>query len=662
MQPSRLVRRALFLPLFFLLLLAPGYGQESASPRELYESGLEALEGDRLYEAVEAFSEAVAANPGYADAHIGLARAYGRLGELDQALGHAERARELAPLDSESLNTLAEIRIDLGNLDGARELYDAVLRRQPNNREARLGLAELSVATGNFDEAVQRYETVRRGAPRNRRALLSLALLWEQRGDRTVAERYLDLALRYHSDSAPVHLEAARYYLRRGSPQGARRHARIALQIRPDLPEARRVLASVAYSQGDYATARQAAEELLSENQRDETAWYIHSLAQYRLDDVEGALQSYRTALRLVPDAELLRLAFEDVLLDLPTDHEARSEAASYHFEEGRYFQEQNLFGRARAAYRRGLLLDPFAVDGRVAFAELFRFRGLEAKYLNELEVIASLASEVPRDIQDRIEVYSSLLEESVSAEWGVDQFTISREPLEIALYIPDMEGVSPRPEESRILAEALRRELLGYEMIDVPGEPVLVGTFAEAFDDARGSETDYFLMLDFESSDRAVALAAGVYVARTGTEVARVRVGRTGVDRIARTLISFGEDFVAGLPLAGTILERQGTRLLINLGEIHGLTEETTLLVVRPESVILASEEPVYTFPDSEILGTATVSRLDDLVAEATLAEPGLFDLVRGGDRVVLDEDRQPPPGETEMFPVIYERIRNTR
>ncbi|MFP4483494.1 MAG: tetratricopeptide repeat protein [Spirochaetaceae bacterium] len=662
MQRSRLMRRVLPPALLFFLLLAPGYTQEGESPRDLYESGLDALQGDRLYEAVEAFSAAVDANPGYAEAHIGLARAYGRLGELDQAHDHATRARELAPLDPDSLNTLAEIRIDLGNLEGARDLYDTVLRRAPNNQEARLGLAELSVATGDFDQAMERYEAVRRSAPRNRRALLSLALLWEQRGDRDVAERYLELAIRHHSDSPQVHLEAARYYLRRSSPDGARRHAQIALQIRPDLPDARRVLASVAYSQEDYATARQAAEELLSNDQRDETAWYIHSLAQYRLGDVDAALQSYRRALRLVPDAELLRLAYEDVLLELPADHEARREAAVYHFEEGRYFQEQNLFGRARAAYRRGLLLNPFDVDGRLAFAELYRFGGLEGKYLNELEVISSLSSDVPRDIEDRIEVYSSLLEESVSTEWGVDQFTISREPLEIALYIRGGDGMSPRPEESRILAEALRRELLGYEMIDVPGEPVMVGTFAEAFSDARRGSADYFLMLDFESSDRAISVSAGVYVARTGTEVAEVRTGRSGADRLARSLVSFSEAFVTQLPLAGTILERQGRRLLVNIGEIHGIAEEAPLVIVRPEAMLLAGEAPVYTFTDAEVLGTATVTRLDDLVSEATLARPGLFDLVRKGDRVILDEDRQAPPGETERFPVLYERVRSTR
>ncbi|MFW5729064.1 MAG: hypothetical protein ACOCYG_05320, partial [Spirochaetota bacterium] len=132
--------------------------------------------------------------------------------------------------------------------------------------------------------------------------------------------------------------------------------------------------------------------------------------------------------------------------------------------------------------------------------------------------------------------------------------------------------------------------------------------------------------------------------------------------DRLARSLVSFSEAFVTQLPLAGTILERQGRRLLVNIGEIHGIAEEAPLVIVRPEAMLLAGEAPVYTFTDAEVLGTATVTRLDDLVSEATLARPGLFDLVRKGDRVILDEDRQAPPGETERFPVLYERVRSTR
>jgi hypothetical protein len=77
---------------------------------------------------------------------------------------------------------------------------------------------------------------------------------------------------------------------------------------------------------------------------------------------------------------------------------------------------------------------------------------------------------------------------------------------------------------------------------------------------------------------------------------------------------------------------------------------------------MLLASEEPVYVFPEQDILGTAQILRLDDLVAEASLADPGLFDLVRPGDRVVLADDRGEPPGETELFPVIYDRIRRLR
>jgi tetratricopeptide (TPR) repeat protein len=635
----------------------------SASPVRLYRTGLEALEEARVYDAIEAFTDAVDRNPGYADAHMGLAQAYGRLGELDQAVRHAERARNLAPSSAEVINTLATLRVDLGELENARELYDQALEREPNNRTARLGLAELAVAQGNFTAAVQQYEAVRQGAPNDRRALLSLALLWEERGDGEVAERYIDLAVRYHSDDPQVHLQAARYYLRSGDAETARRHARVALQIRPTLSAARRLIAAVAYGQEDYEIARQAAEELLSEDERDETAWYLHALAQYRLGEIDAALRSYRTALRLVPDAEVIRLAYEDLLLEeLPADDAARREAAVYHFDEGRYLESQNLFDRARAEYRRGLLLDPFSVDGRRAYAELFRFRGLNAKYVNELQVLTSLVEDVPRDVQDRIEVFSSVTENSVAAEWNVDQFTLTREPLTLALYVVSGEGVTERPEEQKILADALRRELLSSELLDVPRQAATVENFSGAFNDARNSEADYFMDLGFETSDRSITMTGTLYAARTGTEILRLRVSRSGGDRVGRGMIAFVNDFVARLPVAGTLLERRGSRLLLNLGRLHGVEADMELSIVRPENVLLSSDEAVYMFADGEVLGTATVSRVDDLVAEASLADPGLFDVVREGDRVVLAEDRQAPPGQAERFPVLYDRIRRTR
>lgn len=663
MQPKQRRSRILLAGLALLFASTPLPGQSTPSPRALYESGMERLEAGDVYAAIEHFADAVAGNDGFARAHLGLARAYGELGELDQALQHAQRARRLAPGDSEAITVLAALRIDLGEPEEARRLYESVLAEEPNNPAARLGLAELAVAQGDFDEAARRYETVRQGSPQNRRALLSLALLWEQRGVRETAERYIDLALRYHGNDAQVRLQAASYYLRSGDLQRARRNGQIALQIREDLHEARYILAALSFAREDYETARQAAEELLDVDSSDTRAWYVHALSQYRLGELNAALQSFRTALRLVPESEILRFAYEDVLIrELPSDTEERSNAAGYHFERGAYLEDQNLFARARAAYRRGLLLDPFSVDGRREYAEIFRYRGLSATYLNELQVLESLAEEVPQSVSDRIEAYDSVLAESVARNWGVDQFTISRNPVTIGLYVVGADGLPALPEEGRILAGALRRELLGYEILDIPTAAREVESFSRAFSDARNRDLDYFLPLEFQSSDRSIRFSGDLYAARTGTAVASVHAGRSGADRISRALLAFSDDLVSRLPVAGRILQRQGSRLLVSIGRLHGLEVESELLVVRPASMILASEEPLYVFPEEDVLGTARVSRLDDLLAEADLADPGLFDLVRPGDRVVFTDDRGEPPGETELFPVIYDRIRRLR
>jgi hypothetical protein len=238
----------------------------------------------------------------------------------------------------------------------------------------------------------------------------------------------------------------------------------------------------------------------------------------------------------------------------------------------------------------------------------------------------------------------------------------LTREPLTLALYVVSGEGVTERPEEQKILADALRRELLSSELLDVPRQAATVENFSGAFNDARNSEADYFMDLGFETSDRSITMTGTLYAARTGTEILRLRVSRSGGDRVGRGMIAFVNDFVARLPVAGTLLERRGSRLLLNLGRLHGVEADMELSIVRPENVLLSSDEAVYMFADGEVLGTATVSRVDDLVAEASLADPGLFDVVREGDRVVLAEDRQAPPGQAERFPVLYDRIRRTR
>ncbi len=86
-------------------------------------------------EAVEALRRALESNPELYQARVLLGRMLVRRGELDQAIGHLERARELAPDDVAATYQLALAHRGRGDADRARELLAVVGERKADDRE-----------------------------------------------------------------------------------------------------------------------------------------------------------------------------------------------------------------------------------------------------------------------------------------------------------------------------------------------------------------------------------------------------------------------------------------------------------------------------------------------------------------------------------------------
>ncbi|MGA2890759.1 MAG: tetratricopeptide repeat protein [Terracidiphilus sp.] len=165
--------------IFALLLMASGLAVAQISPTQ--SSGTELLQAGKFAEAREAFEAVLDANPEDADAQAGEVTASEQLALEARGKGHADdalrallRAQEYAPKNSRLLFDLgiqedemslyqdadktlatveqlkpgdpqveyavARVKLDLGELDAAREKMQAYLKSQPNDAGAHYGL------------------------------------------------------------------------------------------------------------------------------------------------------------------------------------------------------------------------------------------------------------------------------------------------------------------------------------------------------------------------------------------------------------------------------------------------------------------------------------------------------------------------------------------
>lgn len=627
-----------------------------------HQRGVRALQAGDAYQAIEEFSAALVENPSYYEAHKGMAEAYYRLDEYDQALASVRRAASLRRDDVRLQNLEGRIQIGLGNVAQAGRLFDQILARERNNIDALIGRAELAVAQGRTDEAARRYNEAIRLEPNERRALLALAILYDYLEESERAEQYIRLAVRYHPQNAVAHLLAAEHYLQRSRVLEAERHASTALTIEPQSTDALFTLAHLALIRADYDEVLDRVEQLLEIDRRDYRAWYLRGVSLAEIGNLDEALRSYRMALTVRPDEEIPRLAAEQALLDR-TDVEdlRRHEFAQHHFVRARSFVDRNLFTRAMTAYRRGIQLDPYNREGRLGYAELFRLRGYRARYLQELRVMEEYGLGSPA-IDDRIEAFESALADSVAVRWNVDQFSLAAARTRFEIFVHEAPVTSDYPQSDHFLSRQFRNELLAYEAIEVPSDPLRSQNFAAAFREARRRNADYFVVLEFSQADRSFQVHARVYVGRTGTEIGSIRANRSGNDRVQRALHAVGGEVHAMIPLRGTVQQREAERLLVNLGSLHDVAVNDTLDIVRRGALVLRSDAPGYMYSSSDVLGTWRVTRVDDLVSEGTLSSRTVFDYVNVGDEVVRQPDESATAAETDLFPPIYRRIRSIR
>jgi DNA-directed RNA polymerase subunit alpha len=143
-----------------------------------FEIALSEGDGDAS-RAAEELERAVASAPaGFADSVEGLylrARAAEFARDLDGALAHFERARELDPQHVGVLTRYAHLAERTGLDDLALELYEDLLHQRSIDAHALMNLGVLYEDSGRDSDAASCYDTILRNDPTNERARMYLA-------------------------------------------------------------------------------------------------------------------------------------------------------------------------------------------------------------------------------------------------------------------------------------------------------------------------------------------------------------------------------------------------------------------------------------------------------------------------------------------------------
>ena len=659
--PPPLRHRAL-IPLLFLVFfnISALFAQTGAAAAALYNRGQALMAEEEWYAASEVLLECIAVNPAHAQGTAALAACYYELGEYDQALSFVRKARSLSRSGMDLANLEASILIALGRLDDAEAITGEILKREPYNKEAVFVAAELEIARGRTGNALNRFREISRRYPDDRRVLISLALVSGSLGDTESARAYIERAMLLHPEDYRVYYYAAYLDSLAGRLSSGIRNAGEALAIRPKFAPAHALLASLRYRSGEWEEAARLADEAIARDRGDSSSWYLKGMAYTRMGRPAEAIVILSTAAAINPDDEFIRSALEDLLItETAVEDPVRSRWAAWHFGRARAFVSRNMNGEALFEYRRGLRLNPYALDRR-EYAEILRRQGYPFRYIEELKFLQSLGLEkLPpnevRAINDSVEAWDSALTNTLYRRWSVESTELAQRHWKIAVFSLANQNAFYHADAAFTASSYIKDLLVHDRNIEAMDLPLSQESFSRAFRTAREAGADYFLIVSLAENERDLSISGELFVGRTGSPAANFYSYRTGPDRLRNASRGIVDQLDAALPFRGILLRRRANQGLLDKGKADGIAAGTVYELVKKGKGGIRNEGIGLVYAPEDIVGAFTVDRVDEELSSGVLVRNGFFDRIEAGDEIFAKKEDEaaaplPAPANPEL------------
>jgi tetratricopeptide (TPR) repeat protein len=633
--------------LLLLILFPVSLGAQSTNnAAALYERGRAYMADENWYTAIETFMDCVRLNPAHAEGTAALAECYYELSEFDEALNWVRKAKLLARGNLSISNLEVFTLIALGRLDEASALVSDILVKEPYNREALFAAGELDIARNRPSEALLRYREAVRRYPDDRRLLISLALVSLSLGDGDTALRYINNALEQHPDDYRVFFYAAYIYSKNNKLADAITYATRALYYKPDHEPSNSLMAVLRYRSKQYEEAIRLSDLSIAKNRQNTGAWYLKGISLIRLNRQQEAITVLSTALSVSEEEEFIRAILEETLISsTPLEDSRRARWASWHFASAKNYRTRNLTDQALFEYRRGLRLNPFALDRR-EYAEALRVTGYPSRYLEELLFLKE-QGKTDTPLNDAIEAYASLLSNALFKQWNVNPVELAERHWKVAVFSLEGQSSFVHADAGEVAASVIK-DLLNHDRNITPANLQLrQSSFSQAFRQARESGADYFMLVSVTENERDISIKGELFTSRTGSPAAAFYTYRTGTGRLRDASKGIAEQLSAALPFRGRLLFRKQGQALINKGKADGVKPNAVYDVVKKGRPQIANEGIALLYSADELVGKLTITNVDEEIASGTLARVGFFDRIEAGDEVVLQAEK--PAKSTE-------------
>lgn len=257
--------------------------------------------------AKQGYREALAKNPGFAPALVGMAVLAVSERDIAAAALFIDEALRSEPRNVEAWRFKGEMLRSDGKLAEAEACFDKVLAIKPDDRAVYIEKATLAIAGGKFELAGQHLQAARKRAPNNLMVMYTQALLDVSQGKNDAARAGLQQLLKSAPEHLPTILLAGVVEYNLGATSQAEHYLRKYVESVPDNAYANRMLAATLLRESQPAEALRVLRDTLKDGRPDVQVLALAGNSSIATGDYDKATDYWRQAAKLAPDQAALR-------------------------------------------------------------------------------------------------------------------------------------------------------------------------------------------------------------------------------------------------------------------------------------------------------------------------------------------------------------------
>ena len=252
--------------------------------------------------AMDAFKQAIEAQPDFVPAHNGLARQLAINGQRDAAIEAVAKIIAAGHADADTWVLQGDLLAFVKNdKDGAIGAYRKALGISKQHFGAQSGIINVQVASGDAKAAAAQVAELQKSRPNHPATRFFQAQVAHLQGDNKAAKEQVLQLLKASPDHPQLNQLAGAIEIASGSGLAARAYLNKTLQAAPDSVVARRMLARAYLKSGEAGKAVELLQPMLAEASQDGAALALAGEAYMQMGDLDGAAAMLSQAAKVNP-------------------------------------------------------------------------------------------------------------------------------------------------------------------------------------------------------------------------------------------------------------------------------------------------------------------------------------------------------------------------